>query len=196
MKTCLAILAVMSLAWSALSVGGCASTGPRPVEGALAGELDGAPQWVTQGCEAYYGEPKKVICGGGSVGGTRNIAMARTGAMGRARSEIARTLKVRVKTLLKDYMSTVTGGDGFGTAADDEQYIEEVSKQITEATLTGTKLVDSWISPKSTFWALVALDPDSFKGVLGSMQGLDPKVREGVLKRADKAFEELDKASM
>jgi hypothetical protein len=177
-------------------VAGCASTGPRPVAGGLAGELDDAPEWVLAGCDAYYGESTKVLCGVGSVGSTRNIGAARKGAIQRARLDIAEQLGVRVKGLVKDYQATVTGGDGFGTAADDEQKIEAASKAITEHTLSGSRVVQTWLSDKSTLWVLVALDPDAFKASLNSLKGLDPKLREQVDKNAEKIFEELDKSSM
>ena len=173
---------------------GCASSpevlDPRE---ALEGEFAGAPDWVVRGCSAYWGDgAERVICGVGSAGGSRNISLMRSTATARGRTEIARTLNTRVKAMLKDYASTTTGGENFGTAANDEQHIVDVSKQITSMTLSGTELTDSWISQKGTLYALVALDVDKFSDSVKRMNQLSEAVREAVMERADQAFAELD----
>ena len=149
---------------------------------------------MTKGCTAFWGDKKgeKKICGVGSVGGTRNPSLARTAAMARARTEIARSLEVKVQAMLKDYQATTTGGQEFGTGAADEQHVVDVSKQITNTTLSGTELADSWVSANGTFYALVVWDADKFKDSVSQMKNLSESIRKAVIERADKAFEELD----
>jgi hypothetical protein len=113
--------------------------------------------------------------------------------MGRGRTEIARTLQVQVKSMLKDYQSTTTGGEAFGQAANDEQHIEDVSKQITDTTLTGSELRKTWISNPGTLYVLMCVDLQKFKDALSNMSQLNEQVRAAVVERADKAFEALDK---
>ena len=96
-------------------------------------ELHNAPKWVLGGAST-----SEQICGVGSAAGSRNASMMRTSAMGRGRTEIARMLGVKVQAMLKDYQSTKTGGEEFGTAANDEQHIVDVAKQITNTTLSDT----------------------------------------------------------
>lgn len=155
---------------------------------AVKNELEGAPDWV-MGNE----NTSKQICGVGSAAGTRNASLARTAAMGRGRTEIARTLQVQVKSMLKDYQSTTTGGEAFGQAANDEQHIEDVSKQITDTTLTGSELRKTWISNPGTLYVLMCIDLQKFKDALNNMSQLNEQVRAAVVERADKAFEALDK---
>ncbi len=155
---------------------------------AVKNELEGAPDWVL-GNE----NSSKQICGVGSAAGTRNASLARTAAMGRGRTEIARTLQVQVKSMLKDYQSTTTGGEAFGQAANDEQHIEDVSKQITDTTLTGSELRKTWISNPGTLYVLMCIDLQKFKDALNNMTQLNEQVRAAVVERADKAFEALDK---
>ncbi len=166
----------------------------RPPPGAaMADELDGAPEWVSRGCAAYWGDDDGArICGVGAVAGTRNAALARTAAMGRARAEIARSLQTKVRAMLKDYSSTTTGGDEFGIAAADEQTIDDVSKQITSMTLSGTALQDTWISNNGTLYTLVALDVERFNDSISGMTNLSESIRTAVRERADAAFRELD----
>ena len=156
-------------------------------------EYDGAPEWVTRGCNAFWGDDDVArVCGVGAMSGTRNVALARSAAMGRARSEIARSLQTRVRAMLKDYHSTTTGGDEFGIAAADEQAIDDVSKQITSMTLSGTTLQDTWISQNGTLYTLVALDVERFNESMDQMTTLSETIRQAVRQRASQAFRELD----
>jgi len=185
---------VLGGALFALVACGGAKEKPAPMKSAMAQEFEGAPAWVTKGCAAYQGE-KAAICGVGSVGGTRNPSLARSAAEGRARTAIARSLQTKVKAMLKDYQATTTGGEDFGTAAADEQHIVDVSKQITQMTLSGTQTVDSWISPNGTLYVLMKLDVDAFKEAVSGMKQLDERIRKAVVERAEKAFRELDEAT-
>lgn len=171
----------------------CAST-PEPPGNLVADELANAPEWVRKGCGSFWDdEDDRRICGVGSVGGTRNAGLARSGALARARTEIARTLQVQVESMLKDYQATTTGGQDFGAAASDDQHLVDVSRQVTDMSLSGTELVDSWISDSGTFYALVALDAERFKDAVSKMQNLSEGVRRAVIERADEAFDDLDR---
>lgn len=177
-----------------LAAGWACATAPTPPGDAIESELADAPDWVRKGCSAYWKErPEKQICGVGAMGSTRNAALARTGAMARARTEIARSLQVQIEAMLKDYQATTTGGEAFGRAAADDQHVEDVSRQITETTLSGTELVDSWISRSGTFYALVSLDVERFQDTVSKMENLSERVREAVIRRSEKAFQDLDR---
>ena len=166
---------------------------PKPMEEVMGGEFKGAPDWVTKNCNACYkGKGTPSICGVGSIGGSRNVSLMRTAATARARTEIAKSLQVEVKAMLKDYQGSTTGGQDFGTSAADDQYVVDVSKQITHMTLAGTELTETWISSNGTFYALVSMDVEKFKGAVSRMGNLSESVRKAVEERADKAFEELD----
>ena len=153
----------------------------------LANELNGAPVWVRTGRP----EGSKEVCGIGSVGGSRNISLMRTAAEGRARTDIARALKVKVISMLKDAQTTQTGGADFGAAANDEQYIQDVSEQVTNHAIAGSELRDTWVSPNGNFYALVCMDADKFKSQLNAMSQLNETLREAITNRAEKAFDEL-----
>jgi hypothetical protein len=175
---------------------GCASStstssSAKP-QNALQNELVGAPKWAAGSCQSALPN-KKGVCGTGSVSGMTNVSLARSAAEGRARTELARSLQTRVKAMIKDYQAATQGGPENKTAS--EQHIEDVSKQITDTTLSGTRLEDTWISNAGTFWALVVLDTESFKDSLNNMKQLDNSIRAAIIQRADKAFDELDNAT-
>ncbi len=189
MKKILFLMALVSLMFTV----SCSSDGSKKeeVKNAVQQELDGAPEWVVNGGAGN----KNKICGVGSAAGSRNVAIMREAAMGRGRTAIARSLQVTVKSMLKDYQATTTGGEQFGTAANDEQHIEDVSKQITDMTLSGTQQENTWIAKTGTYYVLVCLDVEKFKDSVSKMGQLEESVRAAVKERADKAFNELDQAT-
>jgi hypothetical protein len=100
-------------------------------------------------------------------------------------------IKVKVKSMLKDYADVTKGGPG--TKLNNEEYIEDVSKQITDTTLSGTRLQETWISDSGTWYALMVLDTEAFKDSLKAQSNnLDEKTRAAIVERADKAFAEID----
>ncbi len=176
--------------WVAGLGAGCA-TEQKPGNN-IAAELEGAPEWVTGDCRSAYGDAKAVLCGVGSVGGTRNVALARSGAMGRARTEIARSLQTKLTAMLKDYTATTTGGDQYGMAAADDQKIVDVAKQMTDQSLVGTHLDKTWISKSGTFYALVSLNVDEFKDTIDKMGTLNEAIRRRVAADAEKEWASLE----
>ena len=164
----------------------CGSAPTTETGNVVKNELDGAPKWVLGSSST-----SEQLCGVGSAGGSRNISMMRTAAMGRGRTEIARMLELKVQSMLKDYQSTTTGGEEFGTAANDEQHIVDVAKQITDTTLSGTEQKDTWVSDSGTLYVLMCLDVEKFTNAVGGMSQLSENVRKAVVERAEKAFDEL-----
>ncbi len=179
---------------ASLGAFGCGKSLVKPPSETLPGEFAGAPDWVVRGCDAYGGSKKGVyICGVGSMGGTRNISLARTTAVARGRTEIARSLQVTVKAMIKDYQSTTTGGEQFGTAASDEQNVTDVSKQITDFSLAGPEMKEVWVSQNGTLYALVVLDLAKFQQSVKEMKNLSQEIRQAIEERAKDAFSELGK---
>ena len=194
-------LALAMIVVPLFACGGGATEAKTPEGGPLSGELiDGegkaAPKWVTM--PSTYkkdGEGNKVICGEGSIAGTGNMNMAQSASAGRARTALARSLETKVKSMIKDYQATTTGGDQFKGAANDEQHVVDVSKQITDLTLSGTEVTDTWIAKTSTLHSLVCLNVERFKGSVTGMKQLDEQIRKAVVARAEKSWEELDAAT-
>lgn len=184
------LLSALFLCLLATAFIGCASSGPQDPGSVIEKELKGAPDWVLKG----RGKDDDRIYGLGSVAGTRNVALARTTAQGRGRTEIARSMQLQVESMLKDYQASTTGGEFFGKAASDEQHIEDVSRQITDITLNGTRQEKNWISETGTLYVLMSLDVESFREAVNGMSELDEEVREAVNDRADEAFRELNEA--
>ena len=165
-----------------------------PMNSHIMNALEGAPEWVTGDCSIYLskiGRSEK-LCAAGAMGGSRNIALMKQNSAQRARLELANMMQSKIKGMIRDYQRSVTGGEQFGTAADDEQFSESTSKSIVDTTLSGTQVIATWASQTGELWSLVVLDTQSFMDALGKMQQLDSRVRDYVVKNAEKAFANLD----
>jgi hypothetical protein len=163
-----------------LSACGSSKSTPQNANGAIgSASLEGAPPWVTGDCRQFFGQ-QQVICGVGTVSGVTSQSLARNAAMGRGRTEIARLLQVRVKSILNDYQSVNGGVNG--------QVIEENSKQITEMSLSGTRMAQNWIGPDGTYYALMTLGIEDFKNSVQQVPGIDEPLKQAVIQNATKAF--------
>jgi hypothetical protein len=173
---------------------GCVSKLPPAQENIMQKEYHGAPDWVVKGCNTYgkTESSKEIICGVGSAEGTQDPAITREIALVRAQADIAKKMQVTITSILKDYRATTIRGEGSGTDTIDEQYIEILTKEITDMNLSGIETIDSWKSSRGTYYVLVALNAEKFKGNIKKMDNLSPPIRNTILEQADKAFQELD----
>ena len=158
----------------------------------------GGPEWLTKGGAAFSGE-KHVFYGVGNAAGIQNPALRRRSAEVTARRAVAESFQVYVAGLNKQYLAETTAGDM--ERASVEQHVEDVMKQVTDATLVGTKIIDYWEHPdRNEAYALVRLDLDEFLEAMqkygaatGEFKELDETMREFIRKNARKAHEELNK---
>lgn len=179
------IVCAISLGVVSLSAcGGSSSQSTANTPGSqMSASVAGAPAWATGDCRKYFGE-QAVICGVGTVSGVSSPSLARNAAMGRGRTEIARYLQVRVKSILTDYQAAKGGLT--------EQVIEDNSKQITDMTLSGTRMAEYWIAPDGTYYALMTLGLEEFKSSIQQAPNIQEPIRQAVLASAGKAFSVRD----
>jgi hypothetical protein len=149
------------------------------------------PEWVMKGSGAFGGERGRVFYGVGSVSGIKNHALARTTSDNRARAEIAKIFETYSASLMKDYMASTTAGDM--KASSEEQHVEQAIKTFSAVTLSGVQIVDHWIHPDGTVYALAQLDLQSFKDNIDKAKELSGAVRDYVRKNAEKAHMDLEK---
>jgi len=111
-----------------------------------------APDWI---CDA----PVDGIAVS-AVGSFRKTAAGtqfqKTQATAAARNQLAAQMKIHVKRLVKNYVETTGVGDDETVDA----VSSDVSKQITNETLHGTKVFKTRVNPKSrVMYVLVGMDP-------------------------------------
>lgn len=153
---------------------------------ALEEEFAHAPAWVLNGFQE--GE----ISGVGSTKiGKGGIQFARTEALAKARDELARQVSVKVQSLVNNFVQQA----GLGDDQLADAFSKQVTRQVTNETLAGSKQRDMWISPSSELYVLVVMDAAAVKEsvkneVISSFQQDAARWREYQAKNADV---ELDK---
>ena len=111
----------------------------------------GAPSWVlmpdVEGGLAAAGSAKI---------GSAGMQFAKTEAMASARDAMARQISVKVNNMFKSFTQTT----GVGDAQTVDKVAANVSKQVAQQTLQGTKQKDAWISPCNELWVFLVMDPN------------------------------------
>ena len=177
-KTILAILIGIMV----ISVGGCGS------KYSVSAELDGAPKWVMTPDVLQASASAKIKNG--------NINFAKTSATARARANLAKQFKAKIKALYKDFnQQTGSTDDKFVEDAVSSSTIQELSSQ----TLEGSRVKDIWISKTDKLWALVEISETTrdklskmLKNAITSSYKNDEARYQQFLSR--NAHNELDKA--
>jgi len=153
---------------------------------ALEEEFAHAPAWVLNGYEegAISGVASAKIGKGG-------IQFARTEALARARDELARQVSVKVKSLVNNFVQQA----GLGDDQMADAFSKQVTRQVTNETLSGSKQRDMWISPSSDIYVLVVMEAAAVKEsvkqeMISSFQQESARWQEYQAKNGD---EELDR---
>ena len=181
-------LALLLAAACAPPLAGCAGKGTPPIASLSAHDpLYGAPAWALGDCHAFFGADGARLCGVGAMAGTRNVSLARTAAIGRARVSIGRTLEAKLVAMLNEHAATPEGAE-IAARPDREQYLRDVARQISDAALPSTTLDDSWVGQDGTLYTLVSLDADHFEDALARIAGLSEPLRAAVQSRARASF--------
>jgi len=116
--------------------------------------------------------------------------MARTTALSRARADLARNLETRVQAMIKDYQSQ---GEDTGKEFTEERVVQ-VSRQLTDQSLTGTRVVESFLTKEEPrdHYSLVCIDAKSFGDLVQQMNSLSQTARDALKKRAEAEFSDMD----
>ncbi len=119
------------------------------------------PDWVNKtpkSTETFY-----------SVGYSKlaNRQMAKTAAAASARDEISRWVGTNVKNALTNYYNE--SGEGDNTQA--LSYFENISKQVSDQSIVGSEIEETWVDKEGGVFALVSMPKEnvgkSFENVTG-----------------------------
>jgi hypothetical protein len=173
-------------------ISGCNKNEPTPNQNFQQCQIEGAkaPSWVCDGGSTMEGGLFGV---GSSQKNPLGIAFQRTEAAAAARDALARQIKIKVKNMFKQFQATT----GIGDNQTAEKATQNVSKQIAQATLSDSKIVRTWISPKETLYVLVGMpDPKAIANQVKQAVKTTFKNDQALWQefKAKKADEELDAA--
>lgn len=148
-------------------------------------EYENAPEWVLSNSD----EDLFSAVGAARIG-KGGMQFARTEAMGYGRTELARQIAVKVKSLVNNF----TQQTGLGDDQTLDAFSRQVSKMVTDETLSGSRQKDIWISPSSEVYVLMVLDEKAVEAsvrrqVLHSYQQDSAKWQEFQAKNANEALD-------
>lgn len=155
MRTSLKIVLSLMLCWTLAA--GCSQTAKKIDNEALRDEFENAPEWV------LTGNLKEAISAVGSARiGKGGLQFARTEALAKGRDELARQVSVKVETLVNNFAQQT----GIGNDQMLDAFSKQVSRQITDETLAGSRQQDIWISPSADVYVLVVMDEEQIKSAV------------------------------
>ncbi len=121
---------------------------------AMEEEFENAPEWVLLGHD-----PQMFSAVGSARIGKSGMQFAKTAALAQARNELARQIGVKVQSVV----NSVTRQMGIGEGQTADQMGRQVTRHVTEETLSGSHQKDIWISPSSDLYILAVMDEDAVK---------------------------------
>lgn len=139
---------------------GCASSATDKEEATLP-EGTGGPVWIDQPQSQFDDGSEVWIYAVGQAVHDPNRAAQANKAKQRARTDIARTLQVSVQSMAEDYQNT--NRDFYDMdGASSVEYYEEISRQVTDVTLSGSRVIDSWRDPSNgDYYVLLGMPLDN-----------------------------------
>jgi len=189
---------ILASALSLLLLSGCSNSQPQPQKptNTFACQMEGAqaPQWV---CGSADVEGGITAVGSAQPNAAHDIQFQREEAIAAARDALARRIQIKVKNMFKQFKSTT----GAGENQTFDKATESVSKQVAAQTLNGSKLINTWISPKGTMFVLVGISDkeqlkenikNAYKKAIKTSYKNDPALYQKFLSK--KAQEELEQS--
>ncbi|MBI3794379.1 MAG: hypothetical protein HY280_06580 [Nitrospinae bacterium] len=169
---------------------GCASAPPPPAPPKkYCADGREVPKWTLMGAAAFPGDMGKVFYGRGEASNISNHSLLATTADNRAIAEVAKTFRVGVQSLMRDYMASTSAADKESS----EQHVENVQKTVVNESLSGVIIADRCeYEAKGIFYSLARLDTNAFTSAIEKHKELGEKMKEYVKANAEKAFEKLD----
>ena len=145
---------ILALALCGILAAGCSPVAKKIDNEALEEEFKNAPEWVLTG---HLKETTSAV--GSAKIGKGGLQFARTEALATGRDELARQVSVKVETLVNNFAQQTGIGDDQMLDA----FSKQVSRQITDETLAGSRQQDIWISPSADVYVLVVMDNEQIK---------------------------------
>ncbi len=173
-----------------LLLAGCSKKKPKLTNESSISGTKKEPEWVTKCAGAFKDAGKDAFYGCGAVSGIQNKALQIQTADARARADLAKAIDNYVASFFKDYLTSAGISQSAGMdELEEKQFVESITKQITEISLYGVQIIDRWRAPDGTLYSLARV---SFDNVAQSMKKAMAERAKELKIEADKALEQLD----
>ena len=147
-------LSVLLLAFAL--VGGCSSPTPTPQISSGPRQL---PEWISRPSHIDDEGNGVALFAVGKSGAHSNRSMQADDARRRARGELARTVNALVQSMVRDFMETHRGYYESMDSAFSVEYIQDISRQVTQQIISGAKLWEDFHDPlEKAYYALYKMD--------------------------------------
>ncbi len=137
-----------------LALTGCGKQVKKIDNDRLEEEYQHAPDWVLA---EYRGDIISAV--GSACIGKGGIQFARTEALANARSELARQVSVKVRGLVNTFAQQT----GIGDDQTLDAFSKQVSKLVTDESLSGSREKEMWLSPSEDVYVLAVLEKTEVK---------------------------------
>ncbi len=146
---------LLTLVMALFVIAGCSSKGQDDAAAKVNKCIKDAPAWVLLG-----GAEGGLSAVGSAQVGNAGISFARTEALANGRDEIARILELKVANMVKNFTQTT----GVGDSQTVDKVSSQVSRQLANQTITGSKAKEVWISKEcNELFVLVVADAPGIK---------------------------------
>lgn len=140
----------------ALGVASCSSA-EKPAQTPVA---QNGPAWIDRPQSVFDEGSNVVIQAVGLAADNPNPAIRRQMAITRARQELAATMGTLVQGMVVSYMDTNRDFYDMDSASSTEYY-QDITRQVTQEMLVGSKAVDAWRDPiTNDYYVLMRIDLD------------------------------------
>ena len=148
---------LLVLVITSLVIAGCSSKNKTVSAAQFNKCYKDAPSWVIMG-----GAEGGLSAVGSAQIGNAGLSFARTEALANGRDEIARMLQLKVSNMVKNFTQTT----GIGDAQTVDKVSSNVSRQLANQTLTGSKAKQTWISSEcNELFILVVADAPAMEEI-------------------------------
>lgn len=145
-----------------------------------------APDWVNKGSGSL--QEKNILFGVGTSS-VSDMTAARMQAGERARADIAAQIRVKVKSLSKNYTSASSGSDNSKTT----DVFSNVIENIVNQNVSGVSIVEYYNDPDAkVLYALAKLDLDQVKDVIDQHNEWDEATKKNLKSQMEDMFKELE----
>ena len=148
------------------------------------------PDWVIKGGGAFKSEKGTALYGVGINTFDPNPAMHRQTADARARQDLAKIIDTYVGSLMKDFMQSHKDFQN-PEASSSVQFVSVVSKNVTDATLSGSQIIDHW-TDKDGETVISKLDESMLRRIAAAGEGSYIRSTDSRV-GLDKLFQEINR---
>ncbi|MCW7753306.1 LPP20 family lipoprotein [Desulfobotulus sp. H1] len=179
------LVKLIMLAAIAALMAACAPKETPVADTGMPDEYKDAPSWV------FNPELEGGVAAVGTARiGKAGFAFARNEALADGRDQLARQMSVKVQNMVKNF----TQATGMGDDETVDRVSSQVSRQVANETLAGSKMRSMWRAPNGELFVWMVVDPESVRSAARDAVTTSYKNDQALWQQfqAKKAHDELD----